>query len=164
MWEAGEPVATGAGDVAALDRLAGGAAGQRGGVDQPQVVAPRRADPGQMVDGLGQQRRGGLESFVVAGLLGQVAEQVTEPAVREADPAVLAVESEQHLSHGQADQLGVGQAGPATPAVAGRCHVIVDLDIQCGQEGVQVSCHRGSWTPSIHVTGVRHAVFKESII
>lgn len=35
-----EPVAADPSDVAALDRLAGGPAGQRGGVDEPQVITP----------------------------------------------------------------------------------------------------------------------------
>jgi len=48
---------------------------------------------------------------VVSGLLGQVGEEeVTEPVLGEAQPAALGVEAEQDLGHGQADQLGVGEA------------------------------------------------------
>jgi hypothetical protein len=64
----------------------------------------------------------------------------------------------------QADQLGIGQPGPAAPALACRNHMIVDLHMECGQEGVQVVRHSRSWTPSCHVLADRHTVFKESII
>jgi hypothetical protein len=94
---------------------------------------------------------------VVPGLVGQVAEQVPEPTVGQAHPAVLTVEPEQHLCHGQAHQLGVGQHRAATPSAAGRRHMIVDLHIQCGQESLQVSRHRKSWTPSSHAISVQHA-------
>jgi hypothetical protein len=43
-------------------------------------------------------------------------------------------------------------------------HMIVDLHIQCRQEGVQVVRYSRSWMPSSHVKVDRHAMFKESII
>jgi hypothetical protein len=42
--------------------------------------------------------------------------------------------------------------------------MIVDLHMECGQEGVQVVRHNRSWTPSSHVLTDRHALFKEAII
>jgi hypothetical protein len=60
--------------------------------------------------------------------------------------------AQQHLRHRQAHQLGVAQPlGLTTPAPAGSDHVIVDLHVQCGQEGVQVWRHNRSWMPSSHV-------------
>jgi hypothetical protein len=73
------------GEVGAFDGLAGGRAGQRGGVDQPEAVVPGRHLPGQGLDHVADQRSGSVEPLVVRGLLGQVAEEVTEPGVGEAD-------------------------------------------------------------------------------
>jgi hypothetical protein len=112
----------------------------------------------------GQQRGRGLEPFVVAGLLGQVGEQVAQSAVGEPYPAVLAVYAEQDLGHGQGQQLGVAESGTTSPTPACRNHMIVDLHIQCGQEGVEVVRHSRSLTPSSHARGDRHARFTESII
>jgi hypothetical protein len=96
-----------------------------------------------------QQRRGGLEPLVVARLFRQVGEQVPEPGVAQAQPVMLRPGAQQHLSHRQADQLSVGQPFRlARPAPAQRDHMIVDLHIQCGQEGVQVWRHNRSWMPS----------------
>jgi hypothetical protein len=105
--------------------------------------------PGQVVHRRGQQRRGGLEPLVVAGLLGQVGEQVPEPGVAQAQPVVLGTGAQQYLGHGQAHQLRVGQLlGLAGPGVARRDHVVVDLHVQCGQEGFQVWRHNRPWMPS----------------
>jgi hypothetical protein len=101
---------------------------------------------------------------VVAGLLGQIPEQVPQPEACEPDPTMLAIDTQQYLRDRQTHQLGVGQPWPVAPALAGRNHVIVDLHIECGQEGVQVVRHSRSWTPSCHVLADRHAAFKESII
>jgi hypothetical protein len=50
---------------------------------------------------------------------------------------------QQYLSHGQADQFGVGQLGwPAWP-VAGPDQ-LVDGDVQCDDEGVEVGVHGAS--------------------
>jgi hypothetical protein len=87
-----------------------------------------------------------------------------QPELREPDPAPLAVDFQQHLRDRQTDQLGIGQSWPAAPALACRNHMIVDLHMECGQEGVQVVRHSRSWTPSCHVLADRHTVFKESII
>ena len=62
-----------AGQFRALHCLPRGRARHRGGIDQAQLVAPGRADPGQVGDRRGQQRCGCLEPLVIAGLVGQVA-------------------------------------------------------------------------------------------
>jgi hypothetical protein len=60
--------------------------------------------------------------------------------------------AEQHLRHGQAGQLGIGQLlRPARPALAGGDHVIVDQHVQCRQEGFQVCSHERPWMPSSHI-------------
>jgi len=101
---------------------------------------------------------------VVAGLVGQVPEQVTEAAVGEPDPAVFGVDPEQHLRRGQGQQLGIAESGSSSAASAGQHHMIVDLHIQCAQEGVQVVRHSRSWPPSAHARVDRHTMSKESII
>jgi predicted kinase len=117
-----------------------------------------------VVDRRGEQRGRRYQALVVAGLPGQVAEQVPETAVGEPDPPVLAVDAEQHLRDGQGQQLRVAESGPSPPSAASRHNVIVDLHIKCGQEGVQVVRHSRSWPPSSHFPVDRHAVSKESII
>jgi hypothetical protein len=53
---------------------------------------------------------------VVAGLPGDIEEQVTQAVTDEPQPAALAVAAQQDLGNGQADQLGVQQPGrPARP-------------------------------------------------
>ena len=57
--------------------------------------------------------------------------------------------AQQHLRHRQAHQLGIGQPlRPAGPAPGRRDHVVVDLHVQCGQEGIQVWGHNRPWMPS----------------
>lgn len=63
---------------------------------------------------MAQQRRSGLEALVVPGLVGQVAEQVPEPTVGEAHPAVLTVDP----AAGDPPSRGVVKF-PTT-----KCHVI----------------------------------------
>lgn len=60
----------------------------------------------------------------------------------------LAARAQQHLRHHQANQLRVGQFPwlAATGPAAGD-HMIVDLDIQCDQESIQVRSHNRSWMP-----------------
>jgi hypothetical protein len=74
----------------------------------------------QVADRLRQQRRRGPQPLVVAGLAPQIREQVTQPAVGEPDPAVLAAEPEQHLGYRQAHQLGIAQPRPLAPPRRGR--------------------------------------------
>lgn len=81
---AAEAVAAVPGQAGAFDGLAGGRAGQRGGVDQPQVVVPGRHLPGRCLDHGTGQRACGVEALVVGGLL--VAEQVAEAGVGELQP------------------------------------------------------------------------------
>jgi hypothetical protein len=65
---------------------------------------------------------------------------VAEPAADSAQPAAFGVITEQDLDDGQADQLAVGQPGPAARSTA-RLHQLIDGDIQCDDEVVEVSVH-----------------------
>jgi hypothetical protein len=87
---------------------------------------------------------------VVAGLLGQIREQLPEVGVGIAQPAGLRAEAEQGLQHRQGDQFGVGQLGhdpdcwPPRRQVRSTLQQVVDLHVPCGGEGVQGGVHRAS--------------------
>ncbi len=89
-------------------------AGDRGRVKQPQSVAERRRDVGQVVDAAPDLRRERPDALVVAGLLRQVGEQVAEAPAREAVEAAVVATVEEDLGDGQRDDLGVGELWPPT--------------------------------------------------
>ncbi|MEU8309031.1 hypothetical protein AB0C84_36255, partial [Actinomadura sp. NPDC048955] len=61
----------------------------------------------------------------------------------QAQPPVLGIAPQQNLRDGHADQLGIAQQPGTTPPPLspGRQDVIVQMNIECGQKGVQVSLH-----------------------
>jgi hypothetical protein len=67
-----------------------------------------------------------------------------------AQPAGLGHEPGQGLQHGQRDQLGVGQLGPERSfrqvRRQGRIILqrVIDADVQCSGEGVQIGVHETS--------------------
>lgn len=61
--------------------------------------------------------------------------QGPQMGVGEAQPAGLAVEAQHRLGHGQSDQFRVGQPGRLAPPSRG-LQAVVDMHVQCGQEGV----------------------------
>ena len=71
---------------------------------------------------------------------------MSQPAVAEPQPAVLAVAAEQDLGDGQADQLGVRQARLAArmPAAWVGSQPLVDGDVQCNDEVVETGGHGAS--------------------
>ena len=90
------------------------------------MSSSRRADPGQVGDRRGEQRCGRFEPLVIAGLVGQVAEQVTEPALGQSHPPVLVVHPEQHLRSTCAtarvsSSASVSRGRRPRPTVVGRC-------------------------------------------
>jgi hypothetical protein len=96
--------------------------------------------PGWHCEGPG----GRSQTPVVGGLPGPVGEEVAEPAAREPEPTALGVAAEQNLSDGQADQLRVGEARrPAgTLPDAELDEEVVDLDVECRDEGVEFGVHK----------------------
>jgi hypothetical protein len=68
---------------------------------------------------------------------------VAQPAAHEPQPAALRVAAEQDLGHGQADQLGVGKArwSARTLPYAQLDEEVVDFDVECRDEGVELRCH-----------------------
>ena len=94
----------------------------------------------------------------------QVAEQVPEPALGESDPPMLEVEPQQALVPRPDTPARRRRVGDVGHGPASRDHMIVDLYMQSGQEGVQAVRHSRSWTPACHARVDRHGVFKESAI
>src|SRR5829696_2212458 len=132
-----------AGQVAAAHGLAAGAAGDRGGVQQPPGVTPRRRADGHRVQDLGGQGGGPTQAAVVGGLAAHVGEQVPQPLGDRPQPAAFGVVAEQDLGHGQAKELAVGQPGWPAGAVAG-LQQLVDGDVQCDDEVVETGAHEAS--------------------
>jgi hypothetical protein len=68
---------------------------------------------------------------------------VPKPLAGEPQPAPLGTEPQQDLGDGQADQLGIGELGsPAWPAAGAQ--QLVDRDVRCDDEGVEVGAHEAS--------------------
>jgi hypothetical protein len=86
---------------------------------------------------------GRAQSLVVSGRLGQVGEEMAEATVSESQPAALRIATEQDLGDGQADQLGVGEASRSarTLACVQQVEEVVDLDVECHDEGVEFGMH-----------------------
>jgi hypothetical protein len=129
-----------ASQLRALHRRPGHAAGHRGGIDDPAVVQPEVARFGQHSDDPFDQAKRGAEPIVVPGLLREVGEQTRQVLAGIAQPVRLGGEAEQRLGNRDTHQLGVGQhRWPARPPRS--CQLVIDLHVQCGQEGVQVLRH-----------------------
>jgi hypothetical protein len=81
---------------------------------------------------------------VVFGLAWQAWEQVPDSAGRRPQPPAFGIASEQDLGHGDTDQLGVAQhpVGTASAGAVGRSQdMVVQMNVECGQKGVQVCLH-----------------------
>ncbi len=110
-----------------------------------------------MTDRPGGQGPGGAGALVVGRLLGQAGEEVTEAGPGEAQPAAFAREAEQHLGHGQADQLGVGELRrPAGPPA--RAEHVVGGYAECGDEGVEVGGRQASWVDGVYAPPILGAL------
>ncbi len=132
-----------AGELASLHGLPRGADRDRSGVKQSDAVAPRRRGEGDRVQEPDDLRRQCPHPLVVAGLLGQVGEQVREVGVGEAQEAPLGGDVEQHLGDGQAGQLGVGDPR-VSPCARPAWQEFVREDVKCGQKGVKVGGHEAT--------------------
>jgi hypothetical protein len=120
--------------------------GMSGAPEEPRVDHPGRVGPQVRVDR--EHSDDPLErwdrvakSFLVPGLAGQVAERSGHVPGYEAQPTGLRPHAQQDLGHGQGEQLGVGQLRGAIGA-GWPSQVIVDLDVECGQKGVQAGPHK----------------------
>ena len=134
------------GQIGALDGFPRGRARQRGGIDQAQQLVPGIDVTGQLNDHRRDQRAGAAQPLAVAGLLGQLREHLDQVPTGVAHPASLAGHPQQLLGDRHTQQLGVGEprfaarSMLASPPQGGQ-DTIIEVDIQCGQEGVTVIGH-----------------------
>lgn len=129
-----------AGQLAAPRGLARLAARDRGAVKQPEVVAERRAADGEVGDDAGDRGGQRSQALGVAGLLGQVREQVPQPPTRQPQELPVVGDRQEQLGHRQGDELGIGD--PCwTPRSAALGQEIVDAHLKCAEQSVEVGEH-----------------------
>jgi hypothetical protein len=124
-----------------LDRLAAGPTGQSGSVEEAKGIAPRWADGCQVSHDAVEDKSLGSNPFVVAGRMRQIGEQMPQPTICEAEPAMLRGTAEQDLGHGETDQFGIREMRLAPPALS-RSQKVIDGDVECCDEGVDVCFHK----------------------
>jgi hypothetical protein len=105
---------------------------------------------GERPDQLLDLRQRSFKSFVVAGVLREEGKQMAVVLAGMPQPAGLTVEAEHRLHHRQTQQLRVTELRRASGQASDTDLIVIDLDVQCGHEGVQVRRHKRSWTPSLH--------------
>src|SRR5262249_37802595 len=123
-----------AGELRALDRLPRLGARHRGRVEQPQPVAEGGRAACERVAEQADLRRQRPNTLVVAGLLGDVREQVAEAGAGEAQEASLRGAVEEDLSDSEADDLRVGDPRLA-PRAATLGQEIISQHIKCDEKG-----------------------------
>ena len=95
------------------------------------------------------QRCGGAQPLVVAGLQRQIGKQVPQVSPRVTQPARLGGEARQGLHHREGDQFRIAQQradthlGPPGRELRRFLQHVVGLHLKCGSEGVQVGVHEG---------------------
>ncbi len=89
---------------------------------------------------------------MVAGLAENVREQDAQRGVgvRVPDPSAFAVEVEQHLRDRQGEQFGVGEPRCSSASGVGRHDVVVEQDVEFGQEGFEFFRHTLILKPSAY--------------
>src|SRR5450830_1004867 len=125
----------------ALGRLAAAATLHRGRVDEQQIVVVARALRGEVgeqpLDGAGEA----AATLEVAGLTGQLREQVAELAPGGAQEAPVTGDAHYRLGHAQRYHLGVGDPPAGVPSCLWQ--KIVSCAINDRAESVEVGVHRG---------------------
>jgi hypothetical protein len=132
-----------AGQVGALDRLPRLRARDGGRVEQPQTVAERRRVAREQVDEQTDLACERPHALVVAGLLGDVREQMTQPCAGKPEEAPLGRAVEEHLSDGERDDLRISDARLTARAGTLGQEIICE-HIKCDEQGVEVGRHEAS--------------------
>jgi hypothetical protein len=130
------------GELRAAHRLARLPAGHRGGVQQPEAVTEARRDERQIVDAAPDLRRERAQPTVVARLVDQLREQVAQPPPRQRQELTIVGHAQQDLRDRERDQLAIGQLRRTSGATTG-LQEVVDLHIECDDEGVEGGEHEG---------------------
>ena len=108
------PVGGPASELAALGGLPGGTARHRRGVEQPEPVVEGRRDPGELVDDQADPWRERADALVVARLLGDVGEQVSQPLAGKTQKPPLGVAVEHDLRDRKRNELWAALAHELT--------------------------------------------------
>src|SRR4051812_6169134 len=103
------PVRGPSGQVGTLHGLAGTSALHRRGVHDPHVIAPQCGVPGQRAGDTADEFSGLPQPLVVAGLLGQIGEQVSQVGAGVPQPPGHGGETEHRLHHRQGHQLRIAE-------------------------------------------------------
>ena len=133
--------------VAALDRLPGTAALHRGGIHDPDIVAPQRRVHGQHPDYPDEQEERLPHPLVPAGLADRPREHARQFLIRVPQPPPLRGESQQGGHHRHRQQLRIAERERSAGRRADRGKVrpvpehVIDLDVHCSSEGLDVVFH-----------------------
>lgn len=141
------------GKIGAFHRLARRRARQRGGIHETGQLTPGRGVASQFGDHRGDQPRGLADPFAPPGLLRDVREHAMQVRAGVPDPLALGRDPEQVLRDQQTQQLDVVERGLTTRVMIARepdrrQDPVIEMDVQCDQEGVEVSFHTQGLTPS----------------
>jgi hypothetical protein len=91
-------------------------------------------------DDAGDRRGQRAQALVVAGLLGQIREQVPQAPARQGEELAVVGNRQEHLGDRQRDELGVGDPRrPTRTAALGQ--EIVDAHVKCREQSVEVGEH-----------------------
>jgi hypothetical protein len=113
----------------------------------PHVIGPQRGVDRQGSDHRPDQIGRVPQPLVVAGLVRQIAKQMSQVGVGIAHPAGLRGEPEQRLHHRQRDQLGIAKPRHNTDLRSPRRPLrmlfqqVIGSDVECGREGVKIVRH-----------------------
>src|SRR5215211_5450928 len=132
----------------ALDRLARGATWKGRGVQQPEPIAPRRRADRQVSQHEPHQVSGSAQALVVAGLAGQIREQVAQPVMGEPQPMALRTGAQQHLGDGQTDQLRVAELWRAARPEPGT-NQLVEVTYSAVTRSSRQACTTPPWRSTL---------------
>lgn len=94
-------------------------------------------------------------SLAPPGLQREAREHLDQVRVRVTDPLAIRRDPEQMLGHDQTQQLNIVEGGLAAGVTIPRRaesgqDPVIEVDVKCGQEGVEVSFHTQGLTPSVN--------------
>src|SRR5215211_743895 len=140
-----------AGELRAPSGLARGRAGDGGRVEEPEAVAERGRDEGEVVDRPFDLGAEAAKALVVARLLRQVGEQVPEPVGGEGEELAVVGEPHEDLGDRQGDELGIADPGRA-PRTAAPGQEIVGENVNCREKGVELGVHEATSVVDVALT------------
>lgn len=143
--------------IGTFDRLSRPTTLNRGRVDYPYVIRPETGIGGKVRNHGLHGAREAAEALVIAGLLRNVWEQVSETGASVSDPTAFVVVLQESLHDGEGNQFRVtdpwdqSDFGSPWGKMRVRFQIVVTGDVECYSEGVQVVVHSGSYGSSLRV-------------